>query len=206
MKKYFLGLLTLISSLANGQYKAEEFEAALLEAEYGALLVYNGQTNSFSLKFEAKSVEPTDQPNFIIVDNVLMQSSIRPFTRELDYKNLDNETQKNVLTGWKAYEKKWVEEQLKIKLTEKEEFIDISNRPFLYWTYQMPKSKSKDSVDKQVYVVTICFDQLLVLSGPVEKGKKEETVKDKLLTVARTLTLYPNQTQDLEKLYNELKK
>ena len=53
MKKYFLGLLTLISFLANGQYKAEEFEAALLEAKYGAFLVYNGQTNSFSLKFES---------------------------------------------------------------------------------------------------------------------------------------------------------
>jgi hypothetical protein len=89
---------------------------------------------------------------------------------------------------------------VKLKLTEKEEFIDISNRPFLYWTYDMPKSKNRDSVDKQVYVVTICFDQLLVLSGPVAKGKREEAIKDKLLAVAKTLTLYPNQTQDIEKL------
>ena len=36
MEKYIVGLLTLISLLANGQYKAEEFEAALLEAKYGA--------------------------------------------------------------------------------------------------------------------------------------------------------------------------
>jgi hypothetical protein len=206
MKKYFFGLLTLVSFLANGQYKAEEFEAALLQAKYGALLVYNGQINSFSLRFEAKSIEPTNNPNFLIVDNILMQSSITPFTQELDFKNLDNETQKKYLTAWRAYEKKWVEEQLKFKLTEKEEFIDISNRPFLYWTYDMSKDKNKDSVDKQVYVVTICFDQLLILSGPVEKGKKEETIKEKLLTIAKTLTLYRNQTQDIEKLYHELKK
>lgn len=206
MKKYLLGFLTMISFQATGQYKAEEFQAALLEAKYGALLVYNGHTNSFSIKFASKSVEPTDRPNFIRVDDILMQSSIIPFTQELDFKNLDNETQRKLLTAWKTYEKKWVEEQLKLKLSEKEEFIDISSRAFLYWTYDMPKSINKDLVDKQVYLVTICFDQLLILNGPVEKGKREETIKDKLLTVARTLTLYPNQTQDLEKLYHELKK
>ena len=206
MKIYFIGLLTLTSFLASGQYKAEEFEAALLQAKYGALLMYNGQTNSFSIRFESKSVEPTEKANFLKVDNILIQSSITPFTQELDFGNLDINTQQRYLRGWKAYEKKWVEEQLKIKLTEKEEFVDISDKSFLYWTYDMPKSKNKDSVDKQVYLVTICFDQLLILNGPVEKGKKEETVRDKLLTIAKTLTLYPNQTQDLKKLYNELKK
>ena len=206
MKIYLIGLLTLTSFLASGQYKAEEFEAALLQAKYGALLMYNGQTNSFSIRFESKSVEPTDKANFLKVDNILMQSSITPFTQALDFKNLGIDTQQKFLSGWKAYEKKWVEEQLKIKLIEKEEFIDISDKTFLYWTYDMPKTKNKDSVDKQVYLVTICFDQLLILNGPVEKGKKEETVKDKLLTVAKTLTLYSNQTQDLKKLYNELMK
>jgi hypothetical protein len=111
MKRYLSGLLTLISSLANGQYKAEEFEAALLEAKYGALLVYNGQTNSFSLRFESKSFEPTDKPNFIRVDNILLQSSITPFTQELDFRDMDNETKKKFLKSWKAYEKRWVEEQ-----------------------------------------------------------------------------------------------
>jgi hypothetical protein len=204
MRVYLIGPLILTSFFTFGQYQAEEFQAALLEAKYGALLVYNGQTNSFSLKFESKSFEPTDKPNFIRVDNVLMQSSITPFTQKLDFNSLDNETQKKLLTGWKAYEQGWVEEQLKIKLTEKKEFIEIGSRPFLYWTYNMPKSKAPSSVDKQIYLVTICFDQLLILNGPLEKGKKEDTVKNKLLTIAKTLTLYPKQTQDIEKLYNEL--
>ncbi|TXH27550.1 MAG: hypothetical protein E6Q96_06360 [Cyclobacteriaceae bacterium] len=206
MKIYFFGLLTLIPFLANGQYKAENFEAALLQAKYGALLVYNGHTNSFTLRFESKSVEPTDKPNFIKVDNVLLQSSLTPFTQEFDSKNLDNEAQRKLLTAWKAYEKKWVEEQIKVKMTERAEFIDISSRSFLYWSYDMPKSKDKSSVDKQVYLVSICFDQLLILNGPVEKGKTEEAIKEKFLTIANTLTLYPNQTQDIEKLYHELKK
>jgi len=172
MRHYFLGLLTLISFFTFGQYKAEEFEAALLEAKYGALLLYNGQTNSFSLRFESQSIEPTDKLNFVIVDNLVIQTSITPFTQNLDFNNLDNETQKKYLASWKAYEKKWVEEQLKIELTEKEEFIDIVNKPTLYWAFNMPKSKDKESVDKQVYLVTVCFDQLLILSAPVEKSKK----------------------------------
>lgn len=206
MRIYFIGLFTLILFRSNGQYKAEEFQAALLEAKYGALLIYNGQTNSFSVKFESQSVEPTDKPNFVRVDNILMQSSITPFQQKLDFNNLDDVTQKKYLTGWKAYEKKWVEEQLEINLNEKEEFIEISNRQFLYWTFDMPKSKDSGSVDSQVYLVTICFDQLLILNGPVEKGKKEKAIKDKLMTIAMTLTLNPNQTQDIEKLYYELKK
>lgn len=206
MRIYFIGLLLLIPFWTNAQYKAEEFEATLLEAKYGAFLLYNGQINSFSLKFESKSVEPTDKPNFLRVDNILMQSSITPFQEKLDFNHLDKPTQKRYLRGWKAYEKEWVEEQLNIKLTEKEEFIEISNRPFLYWTFNMPRSNEPGSVDSQMYLVTICFDQLLVLNGPVEKGKEEGVIKNKFLTVARTLTLYPNQTQDIEKLYNELKK
>ena len=206
MKISLVAVMTLISFLAFGQYKAEKFQAALLEAKYGALLLYNGQTNSFSLKIESKSVEPTNKATFLKIDNVLIQSSITPFTQKLDFNNLDNPTKKKYLTAWTAYEKEWVEEQLKIKLTEKEEFIEILGRPFLFWTYDMPKSENKNSVDKQVYLVTICFDQLLILNGPVEKSTKEEVIKDKLMTIAKTLTLNPNQTQDIDKLYYELKK
>jgi hypothetical protein len=204
VKRYLLGL-TLISTLAHGQYKAEEFEAALLEAKYGALLVYNGQTNSFSLKLESQSVQPTERPNFIMVDSILLQVTIMPFHQKLDFANLDYQTQTKYLTSWKAYEKQWVEEQFKARLTENEELIDISNKPFLYWTFEMPKSGNSNSVDRQVYLAAICFDQLLVLNAPVEKDQGEGTVKDKILLIAKTLTLYPNKTQDLEKLYNELK-
>lgn len=206
MKRYLLVFLTLVSLLANGQYKAEEFEAALLEANYGALLVYNGQTNSFSVKFVAASVRPTEQANFVLVDNTLIQSSILPFTEDIDFIHLDAEGKKKYLTYWKAYEKKWVEEQMNLTLTEKEEFLDIAGKPFLYWSYDMPKSKKKGSVTKQVYLVTICFDQIFLLSGPVVKDSKEETMRAKVLSIAETLTLFPNQVQDLQKLYDELKK
>src|SRR5258706_13769230 len=193
MNKISNGFLTFISfQVIAQQYKAEEFQAGLLEAKYGAMLVYNGQTNSFTLKFQAKSFKPADKPNFVIVDNLIIQSSIVPFTQKLDFNNLDIETQRKLLSGWKVYEKTWIEGQLKANLKDKEEFIEISKRLFLYWVTNMPKSKDPASVDNQVYLVTICFDQMLILSGPVEKGKTENLIRDKLVTIANTLELYPN--------------
>ena len=208
-KILFILILLFISGPSAGQtekYKAEEFEAALLQAKYGALLVYNGQTNSFTLRFESTAVEPTEQPNFLRVDGLLLQSSITPFTVKLNFQSMDEEAMKQYLLAWKAYEKKWVEEQLKQEVTEKHEFIQISNRPFLYWMYDMPKKHREGNVEKQVFVVTICFDQMLILNGPVVAGEKESNLRDKLLAIAKTVTLYPNQTQDVQKLYNELKK
>jgi hypothetical protein len=49
MKLISITLLVLSSVDSFAQYEAEKFEAALLQAKYGAMLVYNGEKNSFSL-------------------------------------------------------------------------------------------------------------------------------------------------------------
>jgi hypothetical protein len=206
MKILSVILVSLSSFSAAAQYKAEEFEASLLQAKYGAMLVYNGEKNSFSLRFVSKAVEPTNKSNFLRVDNILMQSSIIPFTEDADFNNLNDEAQRSYLVSWKNYEKEWVEEQLKTKIKDASEFMKIAERSFLYWTYDMPKGDDPNNVDKQVYLVAICFDQMLILNGPVEKGKTESAVKEKLINVAKTLKINPGQVQDLKKLYNDLMK
>lgn len=203
-------LLTLfliaISITAIAQYKPEEFQAGLLQAKYGAMLVYNGQKNSFTLKFVFKSVEPTERPNFVRVDGSLMQSTLFPIHKEYDFASLTEEEQKIVLQNWKLYEKKWVEDQLKIKLNEKEEFLKINDKLFLYWSYDMPTKKDDPyAVVKQMYLVTLCFDQTLVLNGPIEKGKSEIELRNKLTSVAKTLELKAGQVLDMKSLYYELK-
>jgi hypothetical protein len=207
MKALSIILISFFSSLSVvAQYKAEEFEASLLQAKYGAMLVYNGQKNSFSLRFISKAIEPTNEPNFLRVDNILMQSSIIPFTEEADFGNLNDKAQQSFLANWKNYEKEWVEEQLKTKVKDASEFIKITERPFLYWTYSMPKGDVPNNVDKQVYLVTICFDQILILNGPVEKNKSESTVREKLVGLAQTLKINPGKVQDIARLYKELMK
>jgi hypothetical protein len=208
MKIFTCGLLTLLSTFsAFGQkYEAENFQAALLQAKYGAMLVYNGQKNSFSIKFISKSFEPTDKENFVRVDDYIISSSIVPFQVKVDFDKLEESVQRKFLTQWKQYEKDWIEEQLKTKIKEKEEFVKIGGRLFIYWSFDMPKSDDPDVVDKQLHLVTACFDQMLVLSGPVEKKKSEVVLKDKLFGIAKTLEVNPGQVQDIKTLYTELRK
>ena len=67
----------------------------------------------------------------------------------------------------------------------------------------MPKSYK--TIDQQCYLMTICFDQILVLNSPVGKGKKFTDIKELLTNVGNTLKLNDH-TIDLEKLYNDLNK
>lgn len=187
-------------------YQAEKFEAGLLEAKYGAMLVYNGEKNSFFLKFVSKSFKPSEKPNFVHMDGYIIQSSIFPFPKKFDFVNADEEFQKKFLDSWRLYERSWIEDQLKKQIKDQTKFIKIKEKLFLHWITDMPEDYGDGSVIKQVYLVTACFDQLLVLNAPVLKDQKEKVVSDKLYGIASTLELRPKEVQDLTKLYNELKK
>jgi hypothetical protein len=202
MKGLLLFSLIIFSVDAAAQYKAEEFQVAKIETKFGALLAYNGQRNSFTLRIVSKSIETTKQDNFLLVDNKLIQFSTIPFQEEFDFKSLNPAMQKELLTGYKEYEKEYLQEQLKIVLTETEQFLILEGKIFKYWSFDMPKDNT--SVSKQVYLFTMCFDQILLLNGPVVKGQNEAEVKTLLINIATTLELFPEKTQDLRKLYFEL--
>jgi len=203
--KYIFTILLSISYLALfGQYKAEAFQAALLEAKDGAMIVYNGEKNAFTLRIVADSISPTNEPNFVRVNNNLFQSTIIPFQEVMNFNALSEEEQKEILTGYKNYEKAYIEEQLKSKVIDKEEFLTINKKIFKYWAFKMPKGN--ESVKQQLYLITICFDQMLVLNAPVEKNKAETTIKYMMVNIAQTLQLYRGRTLDLNTLNTELKK
>lgn len=198
----FIAIGFITSFKLFGQYKAEEFQAAMIETKFGAMIIYNGQKNSFTLRVVSKSIEPTQQENFLLVDKKLVQSSIIPFQEEFDFKTLTIEEQKELLSGYKEYEKEFVQDQLKIKLAESEQYMNLEGKMFKYWSFDMPKDNS--SVVKQVYLFTICFDQILILNGPVEKGQSESEVKSVLISMAKSLEVFSGKTQDLRKLYFDM--
>jgi hypothetical protein len=202
MKGFLLFILITFSLDAASQYKAEEFQASLVEAKFGVMIVFNGQKNSFTLRIVSKSIEPSDQENFILVEKKLIQASAIPFQEEFDFKSMNPAMQKELLTGYKEYEKEYLQEQLKIVLVETEQFLNLEGKIFKYWSFDMPKDNN--SVSKQVYLFTICFDQILLLNGPVVKGQSESEVKSLLINMAKSLELFPDKTQDLRKLYFDL--
>lgn len=181
---------------AQTPYKAEKFEPNLVKAPYGALLMFTGKFNSFSIKFESPDVQPTQKQNFILMDHQLIQANLIPFQKDFGFDNLAPEKQKELLNRYKEFEKKHVESGLNIKIKEKEAFAVFNHKLFKTWMYQMPKGKQ--SVVKQVYFMTICFDQILVLSAPVPKGESDMTVVNLLQNVAETLTLFPGQRLEPE--------
>ena len=205
-----IGFTNLLTVHSQDTYKAESFKAALLQTKTGAMVVYNGEKHSFTVDIIGDTIKPTEHPNFVIVDNRILQSSILPFETKLDFENMDIDSQKKNLLGYMKYELDYDKEQLKSKnLNEKYEFVSLNNKIFLFWTFDMPKSN--ETVAQQCALVTICFDQILVLNMPVTKGKqirKLETydkIKEYLLSTGKTLKLN-NHTLDLNKLYYELKK
>jgi hypothetical protein len=201
--KVFLLTVACAASLTTyAQYKAEEFQVALIEAKYGALIAYNGQRNSFTLRIVSKSIEPTEAENFLKIDNKLIQFTTIPFQEEFDFKSLSTDMQRNLLNGYKEYEKEYVQEQLKMKIIESEQFLNLEDKMFKYWSFDMPKGNG--SVVKQVYLFTICFDQILMLNGPVISGQVEADVKNLLITIAKTIELFPDKVLDLRKLYFDL--
>jgi hypothetical protein len=202
MKGLLLLSLICFSIAASAQYKAEEFQASVIETKFGAMIVFNGQKNSFAIRIVSKSIEPSQQENFLLVDKKLIQASAIPFQEQFDFVSMSTDQQKELLTGYKEYEKEYVLEQLKTQLEESEQFMNLEGKMFKYWSFDMPKDNS--SVVKQVYLFTICFDQILLLNGPVVKGQSESEVKSVLISMAKSLEVFPGKTQDLRKLYFDM--
>jgi len=207
MKFAILFFCVLTYGVSAGQNSPEEFNTHWMQAKFGAMVIYNGTQNSFSLNFVAKTFEPAPQQNFVLCDGVLMQTSIAPFDTKTPIKQpLNIGSQKVFLNSWREFEKKWLEEQLKVTgLVEKVEFPTINNKVFLLWICDTPTTNPGSAI-KQMYLVTICFNQMLILNGPVIKGKSELALKDRLIKVAETLELNSGKVIDLDILYSQLQK
>jgi hypothetical protein len=197
----FFGLI-IFSIGVSAQYKAEEFQASMIQTKFGAMIVFNGQKNSFAIRIVSKSIEPSQQENFLLIDKKLIQASAIPFQEQFDFNAMSIEQQKELLTGYKEYEKEYVQEQLKSEVTGTEQFLNFEGRFFIYWSFDMPQGNN--SVSKQVYLFTICFDQILLLNGPVLKDQSESDVKSVLISMAKSLEVFPGKTQDLRKLYFDM--
>lgn len=208
MKSLLLFLLILCASfrgLTQSKSEPENFKDALLKTKDGAKLVYTGEKHSFTLDIISKDIKPTIEPNFISIDNLIFQSVVLPFKPRPNYDSLSKEQQQADLMGYMQEHLNYLKKEMKLKYEGlKHEWVEINNRPFLLWYYDMPKTDKQ--IDKQIYLSTLCFDQILNLNTPVIR-KKDDLNKNKelLLDVAKTLKLN-NSSIDVKKLYKELRR
>lgn len=119
------------------------------------------------------------------MDNQLIQTNLIPFQKDFGFDSLSINKQKELLNRYKEFEKRHVEKALSIKLKEREAFAIFNRKLFKSWLYQMPPKNP--SVARQVYFMTICYDQILIISAPVAKGENDRTVINLLENIAQTL-------------------
>jgi hypothetical protein len=185
------------------QSEPEQFEAGLLEAKYGALIVFNGTKHSYTVKVVAKDVKPSENPGFLTADNKVLQalSVSIPVKAKLNYDSISIQDQKALLSGHKSYELNYISKTLGKTLAADTQYVFLNDKLFLRWSYNMPVESG--NIKKQIYLTTICFSDILILNSPVDKDENENM--NFLNNVASTIQLN-NVPLDLDKLYYDLKK
>lgn len=183
-------------------YQAEKYELNLLQSKTGVMIIYNGVNHSFSLDIVAKDFNTGETPNYYAIDGQVLQVQDFPFQTKINFNSMTESDQKKNLTSYKDYEMKYLNELMKTDIKENYEFITLNNKIFIYWTYNMPETYD---VKAQCYLVTICFDQILLLNSPVTPSDEVKGIKDILEKYGKTLCLYDHPL-NLGKLYDSLDK
>lgn len=196
----------IVFSQPQKYYPAEEFKSSLLHKKNGVFVVYNGSKHSFTMDIVGDSIKPDAKPYLVTVNNKILKSSITQFQRKFNFDSLDEVFLKQNLIGMMNGLK--IQQHDSKDLDKNYEFIDLNGQIFLFWACEMPKSNK--TIDKQYYLETICFDQVLVLNVSVMKRNdgnsttSNDNIKEFLTAIGKTLTLN-NYPVDLEKLSKELK-
>ena len=113
------------------------------------------------------------------------------------------EEQKANLLTYRDYEIDYFKNQLKMDITNlKFDWLELNDKVFLFWYFNMPVDN--ETVRKQIYLSTICFDYFLNLNTVQEKDKESFKFGKKLLVkIGESLELNEH-VLDLEKLSKEL--
>jgi hypothetical protein len=183
------------STFAQYPVKDERFDLHFQESAHGHKWVYNGIGHLFSIEIVGDSVESVQYPNYISVKNQIVQSSAIPLPESnLDLNKLTIAQQKEALTGYVDYEIDYFKNELKLTVQNlKKEWVTVNGKLWLLWYFDAPKQKAQKAVAnparQQIYVSTICFNQVLDLNTPIMKGNSFANAKALLKKLMATLRL-----------------
>jgi hypothetical protein len=192
MKIFPLSILLLL--FFSGFSQTNEFKVALLKEKKGAVMVFAGKRHSFTLDIKGDSIKATDQPNYVSVDEMILQVACVPVPGGIDASKLPLEQQREALNGYVDYEMDYFRKELNLDIKDlKKEWLVIQGRQFLLWYFDMPKPTKKTTGDltqktaRQVYLSGIWFDQVLDLNDALLDSRDLEKAKALLYPIARSL-------------------
>jgi len=207
MKKLLLSLLPVLYYLvaaAQTDINNESFKYYFKPTQTGATVIYKGNTHSFTFDLkgkklkETKAAESAENNNFIGSDKSFIQTSLvplpQPIPQSFHLSNLTVDQQKEALDGYVDYELDYFANELHVKVTNlKRKWETINGKLFILWYFdsamKIPGNRIASNLPSQIYVSTVCFNQVWVLNTAFGKSEFEKP-KAWLTLVAGTLKLY----------------
>jgi len=203
-------ILLGFSRICLAQGEDNPFKVVLLKAKKGAVMVFAGKKHSLTLDIQGDAVKPAGQPNFVLVNEKIVQVSCIPIPGGKDASKCTIDQQQEILNGYVNYEMDYFKKELKLATGDlKKEWLVLQGRQYLLWYFDVPKQKVKGSgevakqTNFQVYMSAIWFDQILDINNPVLDGKDLSKAKALLIPIARTLKSYEGEL-DIEAFSKKL--
>jgi len=191
----YLFLVLSLHSFAQYSVSKEHFDLSFQGKANSHKWIFKGVGHSFFVVVEADSVKTEQYPNYISVKNQIVQCSAVPLPEtNLDLAKLTLAQQKEGLSGYVDYEIDYFKNELHLQVQNlKKEWITINGKTWLLWCFDVPEQqatkKAAIPAKQQIYVSTICFNQVLDLNTPVLKGDSFTNAKALLKKLMATLKL-----------------
>jgi len=201
----FMALLTVTSvAFAQADINTEVFTSHVTFNASGANVAYIGKGHSFTVDVIGTDVKEAphgdvSQPNqnFVIVDKDIVQASLVPLPQPIAdgvmLSKLTDEQIKPTLEGYVDYEIDYVKQLNASPTNIKKEWKTINSRLFLLWYFEFKPEGGSDVAVKmsaQVYLSTLCFNQVLDLNMPLADKKDYDKFEAQLEKIAATLKTY----------------
>lgn len=197
-------LIVSLFILASFIEKNEEFEIGLIPTKTGALFAYTSETKSFTIELVGEKIQPLEQKYYVIIDGWIFQSFILSFDNTKNYDFTEEEVQKSSLSQYVDYEVKYFQNELIYSCDSLVlKWEKINEKYFYFWYFNTPKEQ--ESIKKQLYLSTICHNQILNINIPLQNSKSFEEGKEFLFKIAESLKIN-NYPLDFNELYQEMNK
>ncbi|HMG81726.1 MAG TPA: hypothetical protein VK559_01700 [Ferruginibacter sp.] len=170
-----ISILTIsLKTIAQTDISKENFTFSYVKTKSGGRFLYTGSSHSFSVDVVSANIKKTEYPNYIQINDHVVQSSIIPLPESsLDLNALTIDQQKETLDGYVDYELDYFKNDLKLNYQNlKKEWVTSNSKLWLVWYFDLPDLKNAgttadETTKSQIYASTICFNQVLDLNTPL---------------------------------------
>jgi hypothetical protein len=157
----------------------------------GGALLFTGAKHSLKVDIVGDSIQTTDQPNYLQMDNMVIQVTMVPLPNGIEGSDMAIPRQKEGLTGYVEYEMDYFHKELHLSTSHlQQEWISIRDRPFLLWTFHVvppADQKLSSSVIDQLYLSVLWHEQVVDLNCALFDPKDQAKARAILLQMAESM-------------------